>query len=453
VLYCLSHGAGFSFQLHHNIAYEVFARARGITWDEYQRSLQPQFPTLWSVITRDPMAVFERMVFNLYDHLRLDASNLLGRPVAFVVLCGLVLGLLTRTLRPLAVAWLAWAWLFLALLPAFYSERYSMVLLPMYAAFGALAIGSPRLALAVGAGRRVWLKPALALVAIGFAVAAAWRVQAHTIDQLPTEVLEVASTLRTLKQPGDRIIARKSHVAYHAGVEPLPFPFADSLPALAADAHRDHARWLYFSWPEAETRPALYYLLDTTGVVPGLTPRRVTAPHPAVLYEIGPEFGIVPGWMRNDTLVALHSLRARLLVDNGDYEACYNLALVERLLNDPVRAYRDAARAARLRPRSIDAQLLLAALAQERGDYAASIEAFRRVLAQDRTNTRAAIGLGWTLAMSGDVTGAASAWRPWVDAADDAATLRHMIDVFDAAGDAASATRARERLARPGAAR
>ena len=44
VLYSLARGGGFSFQLHHNIAYEVFARARGIAWDEYQKTLQPQFP-------------------------------------------------------------------------------------------------------------------------------------------------------------------------------------------------------------------------------------------------------------------------------------------------------------------------------------------------------------------------------------------------------------------------
>src|SRR5205814_4032357 len=122
---------------------------------------------------------------------------------------------------------------------------------------------------------------------------------AHVLDQLPTEVLECAETLRQLRQPGDRIIARKWHIAYHGGVEALAFPFAKTLPELAAYARQNHARWLYFSWPEAETRPQFYYLLDTTGVVPGLTPRRVTSPHPAVLYEIGPRFGEAPDWFAN----------------------------------------------------------------------------------------------------------------------------------------------------------
>src|SRR5262245_27663993 len=41
VLYSLARGQHFTFQLHHNIAYEVFARARGIAWDDYQKKMQP----------------------------------------------------------------------------------------------------------------------------------------------------------------------------------------------------------------------------------------------------------------------------------------------------------------------------------------------------------------------------------------------------------------------------
>ena len=82
------------------------------------------------------------------------------------------------------------------------------------------------------------------------------RHQQYAITQLPVEVLEIAETLRELKRPGDRVIARKPHVALHAGVDPAPFPFADSLPGLADDARKLGARWLFFSWPEAETELA-----------------------------------------------------------------------------------------------------------------------------------------------------------------------------------------------------
>src|SRR6185436_1925535 len=76
MLYSLAHGGSLSLQLHHNIAYDVFARSRGMVWDDYQRLLQPQFKTLWDVIDRDPAAVARRELFNVWDHLRLDALAL-----------------------------------------------------------------------------------------------------------------------------------------------------------------------------------------------------------------------------------------------------------------------------------------------------------------------------------------------------------------------------------------
>ncbi|HZC77937.1 MAG TPA: glycosyltransferase family 39 protein, partial [Ktedonobacterales bacterium] len=155
VLYSLRHGGGFSFQLHHNIAYEVFARSRGMVWDEYQKTLQPQFHNLWDVIRRDPPAVFGRMAFNVFDHLRLDGQRLLGWPVALAALAGSLLlraepGPGGRTLdRALAPVLVAGALLFLSLVPAFYSERYSLPLVPVYAALAAVGFGSPRFAFAL----------------------------------------------------------------------------------------------------------------------------------------------------------------------------------------------------------------------------------------------------------------------------------------------------------------
>ena len=81
--------------------------------------------------------------------------------------------------------------------------------------------------------------------------------QARVIDQLPVEVLECArDAARAARAPGDRVIARKAHIAYHGGVEAVGFPFTRTASTtLASYARADEARWLYFSWPEAETRP------------------------------------------------------------------------------------------------------------------------------------------------------------------------------------------------------
>ncbi len=452
VLWSLTHGGGFSFQLHHNLAYEVFARARGIPWDEYQRTMQPAFRSLGDVFARDPVAVLSRLGFNVFDHLRLDAQKLLGWPVALAALVGLGFAVHTGIARRLWPLGVAGALAFLALVPAFHSERYSLAVLPFYATLSGLAFATPVFALGwmPRPGLRLWFKAVLAVIPLAFATRASVALQRDVIDQLPVEVLQAAETLRELKTPGDRLVARKGHLAWHAGVEPLPFPFAETLPALAASARQSGARWLWFSWPEAETRPQFGYLLDTAAVVPGLTVRRVTAPHPGVLYEIGPGFGTEPAWMADDTLRAIHLLRARTLVDGRDAEAQRLLALNLRFAGMREQAQRHAAIAARLEPRRADTQLLLGVTALDAGDFRTARAAFDRTLALDPNEPRASIGYGWASYQMQDAQGAAAAWRRVVDQTTDPATLRAMAEVFQALGDQAAAGLAQQRLAAGG---
>ena len=233
VLYSLAHGGSLALQLHHNIAYDVFARSQRIPWDDYQKLLQPQFRSLWDVIARDPGAVARRELFNVVDHLRLDAQALLGPAVAAAMVVGLVLAALDGTLRRLWPLWLSGALAFLVLVPVFHSERYSLPLLPVYATLAAAAFSSPRFAFAVGRGGTLWLKPALALLPLALALQASAREQARVIDQLPVEVLESGRALRAHARPGDQVIARKPHIAFHGGVASLPFPFTTTLPELA----------------------------------------------------------------------------------------------------------------------------------------------------------------------------------------------------------------------------
>jgi tetratricopeptide (TPR) repeat protein len=448
VLYSLARGAGFTSQLHHNIAYEVFARAKGIPWDTYQRTMQPQFHNLAEVIARDPGAVAGRMLFNLFDHLRLDAARLLGWPVAACALLGLALGVADRETRRLWPLLLAWALLFLALVPAFHSERYSLALLPYYAAAAALALASPRFALVLRGGPRPWLKPALALLPLGLALAASVRSQARALDQLPVEVLDAARTLRTLARPGDRVIARKAHLAFHAGVEPVPFPFVGTLPRLADYARARGARWLFFSWPEGQTRPEFWYLLDTSAVVPGLTRRRVTAPHPAVLYEIGPGFGQAPAWAANDTLSALHSARGQLAVDPTEPLALRSLGSVELARGRLGEARADYELAARRAPRDTALQLAIGKVCVRLGDFEAGVAAFERAGALDPASVDARIGLGWALLFARRPREAADAWRPVVARTRDSDTLRRMIELYQALGDREAEAQARAALAR-----
>jgi len=440
-------GAHFQFQLHHDVAYEVFARARGITWDTYQRTLQSQFPTPWSVFARDPVAVTSRMLVNVVDHLRLDVAQLTGAALAIAAAAGLWLGARDGTLGRLRAVWLACALAFLALVPAFHSERYSLAVLPAWTALAGLALSSPRLALVFepAPGRRVWLKPALALVVLALGVRDAIAVQARVIDQLPREVLQVAAEAKPFFRPGDRVLARKPHFAWEAGLVDVPFPFVDSLAQLAAAARADSVRWLYFSWPEAEMRPAFAFLLDTTSAVPGLTLRAFAAHHPAALYEIGPGFGAEPAWAGDPWQAAVHHARAMRDVNLRDWRVRLLLA------NDAQRRglWPDAEppldEALAIAPD--EPEVLLAA-----GDnlvhlhrYDEAREVYLRAEQRAPGNVQGRVGLGWASLLSGDAPEASRWWRPLILNVDDPETLERMIELFTVLHDDEAASQARAR--------
>lgn len=446
-LFSITHGATFSFQFHHNIAYDVFARSRGIPWDDYQKLLQPRFHSLADVIARDPGAVARRELFNLWDHLRLDARQVVGMPAATAAAFGSVLAWRDGTLTRLWPVCLTAALSFLALVPVFHSDRYSLVLLPAWLTLAAAAFSSSRFACVVGAHRRVWLKPLLAVVPLTLATFTTARATARLADQLPREVLACARTLRSLARPGDRVLARKAHIGFHAGLPTVAFPFADSLPPLAAYARENRTRWLFFSWPEAELRPAFWYLLDTSAVVPGLTVRHST-PRPAVLYEIGPQFGTVPSWMRDPDSTLWHQARARLRVNPADQLALLTAGFVEYRWGRLDSARERLERCLSLEPRNADAWLLLGNVHLAGGDGLRASASFTRASSLDPRRAEARQGQGWASLVMGRPRDAAAWWRPVVSLTRDQKTLERMAELYKSLGDPVAEAEARAALAR-----
>jgi hypothetical protein len=330
VLVAVTHGGTLSMQFHHDIAFDVYARPRGMPWDDYQEYLQPQFKSLFDVVAKDPAAFFGREAFNLVDHLRLDAVEVLGIPVAACAVLGLVAWARDRALRSLWPIGLMGALVFLGSVPFFHSERYSIPLLPAYALLAASTFTAIPY-------RNLWDRwpSAVWIVALLVPLSLSTRslvIERHrALSDLPWEALETAQTLKRLAAPGDGVISRKPHLAYHAQVRAVPFPFTTTLPQLAEYAARHHARWLYVSRYEAQMRPAYLYLLDTTATIPGLERRAVATTAPAVLYEIGGGFGQEPAWIHNDTLLTVHAMRAKLWLNPNDVMALTTLAEYDRI--------------------------------------------------------------------------------------------------------------------------
>ncbi len=432
--------------LFHNVAYDAFASGRGRTLADYQAFAQPGIHSLGETLARDPLALARRELGNLYEHALGDARDLLGWPVATAAALGLALLVARRRARiagPLALGGVA---LYIALVPAPASARYSLVLAPFYLALAGLALACPRLPLAK---LRTRLAPLAGAALLALSLVTSVRAQRETFALLPVETLDVARPLHRVAPAERRVMALKPHVAWLADAAFVPMPQVTSLASLAMACRRADARYLYVSWIETNNRPALWFLLDPTAPVRGLLAVASTAHPGAVLYRIGPGFGETPAWLASDTLRAACVARfiARMPASLTG-RAHLTLAVWARGQDRfaEVREHAQAALAAD--PNQAYAWRLLGDGQLAGGDRAGAIASFERAIAIAPHDVDARVALGWMQLGAGNDGAAAEAWRPVVDETTDRATLQRMAALFGARGEEASAARAQAAEAR-----
>jgi len=422
------------------------------------------YRSLGELLRSAPGALAARVLANLPDHLARQVRGLIGLPAAAACALGLLLGVASGAWRRLLPAWIAGALLFATLAPVFYSDRYALPLVPFYLSLAGLAAGialrGPRLP---GIGLPLaWL--ALA-VPVALGARAAVEQQRWLASQLPVEVVTAGETLhraagladpppargpgRSGPASGVGAMSRKMHLWYYSGLDPVAFPRVATLAALADQARASGARFLYFSWYEAELRPEFWYLLDSTATVPGLERLPFAARNPVALYRLGPGFGRDPDWLADARARGLHVARAQVQVlnEHDAWNAHLTIAEDARARGAMAEALEHYLAATRGNPglalawqRAGEALLALGRVEEARGAY----ERARRLLPGDAATL---IGIGWTQLRSGRADLAAQTWRPLVGATTDAATLRAMAEAFERAGDAEGLAAARKRLA------
>ena len=392
--YSLLAGAIPGIHLYENFGFYLNPDPSRNVQDEYGflANAAPPSETLLELLRTRPLELVRRSLVNIPAHLARDAKELLGIPIAALCALGvLAAGSMRRALRPV---WLHGALLFAALVPVFYSDRYSLPLIPIYLGFAGLIVAP-----APGFLRAI---PGI-VRAVMLAAAAVWLIawcvpyQRAVLELAPIETRDAGRALAGQSSPGERIVSRKGHIGYYSGLTVVPFPRFHTLRELADFARGHGARYLYFSWYEALLRQEFAYLLDTTATVPGLTVQHVTTSNPGVTYRIGPQFGEDPEWLHDDARRRVHVARALVQVLPDSLVWTHRLvlaadALGENRLGD---ALREAELASRTRPGDALAWTLQGeALRQMQRPNEARI-AFRRALARDPKDEQARIGLGF----------------------------------------------------------
>jgi tetratricopeptide (TPR) repeat protein len=183
-------------------------------------------------------------------------------------------------------------------------------------------------------------------------------------------------------------------------------------------------------------------------VVPGLTVRQVSGPRPAVLYEIGADFGRRPAWFDDDTLVALHDARAFALSYPRDARGQRAAGTIELALGQLAAARVHLERAADLSPSDAEVLLPLGETLLRLGELRLAGLAYQRAEAVSPGNVSARIGRGWVSLAAGRPQEAAALWRPVIGATTSPGTLMRMIELYERLGDREAAAAARARLGR-----
>jgi len=398
-----SRGAPHALRFYHNLAYEVYARARGVTWDDYQRKLEAEFPTFRSVLARDPGAVASRLMANTGEHAAQAAKDLWLWPLAALAALGLALAA-ARRLRGAGPLVGYGGLVYLSLVPVFYAARYHLPLVPPAAGLAALALTWPALARVRARGLLSALALAVALAAAAHGARATVAGTKELATQVPMEVPDLAAALeRDWKGPGrPSVIARKPHFSYYANAAPIPFAPLDSLEQLARYAHETGANYLFVSWPEALLRPPFAFLLVPEFAPPGLELVATGAQAHAVLYRVTPEFGsAMPAWYPREWQWRAGEGMTRVTPD--DPEAWLAAGEGRHARRDFAGARTAYDTALRFRPRWGRALMDLGNLDSDTGDFAA---ASRHYLAAEAAGVRAPAldrNLGFAYLRLGDV--------------------------------------------------
>ena len=193
-------------------------------------------------------------------------------------------------------------------------------------------------------------------------------------------------------------------------------------------------------------RPRFEWLLDSTSRAPGLTVRAATSHWPALVYEIGPDFGREPDWVGLDTLVALHRARARLQLDSTNVQARVFLAMHEFSHGNHETAQVHIDHLLRLRPEDPEVLMLAADNRLQLKDPDGALAYYDRYDRVRPGTVEVSVGRGWAAAMKGDDATAARFWAPVVNATRDPITLQRMMYTFASVGDQAHVNQAREAL-------
>jgi 4-amino-4-deoxy-L-arabinose transferase-like glycosyltransferase len=290
-IYCLvKKGSIFYNENFKNIAYEVYGKGT-IAWDQFWFEHSSNYSSLFDVIAVNPFKFFVAILENVGGNFWADMNGLMGLYVGVFTILGIIFLLLPKP----RINWssrvtgyyLSNIFFFSLLLFVFYSNRFSLFLIPFYAI---LAV-QPFLAERTVLQRKIPISVGYALVALMVVITLSKSISFNSsrISSGPKDLIELQDWYNKNILPENRgkiLAARKPHAAYHLGMQFHLLPMADSYSEILDQLKKHNVDYLYLNSTETGLRREYQPLLYPEKEPPGLKIEiRIKKPS-SVLYKV-----------------------------------------------------------------------------------------------------------------------------------------------------------------------
>ncbi len=289
--YCLSEKGSFLYNENYkNIAYELYGKGN-MSWDKFWFSESSSFTSLSDVIGRDPFLFISTTVGNIGENFLLDMERLMGWYVGAFIILGLILLLFSNPLKNWKSRetgyYLSNLFFFALLTLVFYSERFSIFLISFYSVIAIQPFFIEKFTFNKRIPLKIGYLIMISLIAVTMNESISFN--SSRINSGPQELLVLQDWYDTNipeSERGNKIAARKAHVAYYLGMDFVLLPMADSYEELIEKLRQKNVDYLYFSPIEAAMRREFQALLNPKSSHPGLKVVVYFNNPPAVLYRI-----------------------------------------------------------------------------------------------------------------------------------------------------------------------
>lgn len=270
---------------YYNVAYDTLEKDQ-MSWDEFWfGGGKLKYTSFVDVIQKNPQKLITSIGRNAIGHMQFDLTTIVGLYVGLLGIVGLIVVLIKEKNKKTLVYSLINLFYFSSLWIVQSNARYSLFLIIFYSIFAVYIFS-----VLLKAGKNNIAHKVIKLLFVVLLIINILYSFKYNQEKIEgrVEILQIAELFRNqgINFYGEKITARKPHIAYELGMDIYQFPVVDTYEELLAELHGNKVKYLFFGEEEASRRPNLAYLDDPTNDPEGLELIVYTANPKQVIYEV-----------------------------------------------------------------------------------------------------------------------------------------------------------------------